>query len=143
MTDARFSGKWEGHYAHGRQYSEERQKERIGFFVDMTVEDGILNGICEEYVTKVHMKKPAVLTGFIEGNVINFIKKYPFHYSVDENKVIEVDFSSTSHSVHYSGVYDPASGLLSGEWKIGVTVDGNIHGESNYLITGTWQMRKI
>jgi hypothetical protein len=143
MTAIQFSGKWEGHYAYGPQYPVERQKERIGFFADLTVEEGILKGFCEEYVTKVHMKKPAMLDGFIEENAISFVKKYPFYYSVDENKEISVDFTRPSHSVRYSGLYDPVSGLLSGEWEIEAARDGDACGEPAYLVTGTWQMRKV
>ena len=110
---------------------------------DLELNDGVLNGSSEEYVTREWMKKPAILTGFIEGNVISFIKQYPFYYSTDENLEIKVDFSKAHPPVHYSGLYDPVSGVLSGDWEIEVFLDRNMYGSDPFLVVGTWELRKV
>lgn len=143
MTDKLFSGKWEGHYSLGMQYPEQRQKDRVGFFAEISVGEGVLSGICEEYITKVHLKKPAKLAGFIDGNLVTFVKRYSCYYFVDDEKKIRIDFSRPAHPIYYSGIYDVVSGIVSGEWKIEISPESEIADEVVPLSTGTWQMRKI
>ncbi len=142
MQDLLYSGTWEGHYFHGEGYPEDRRKVKVGFLAEITVVDGKLTGTCEEYVTKVHLRKPAVLEGFIEDGQIRFTKLYPYFYEVDENQEVIVDFSRIAHPVHYSGQYIPVSGIFSGQWELAV-VQGDLYEDVGTIFSGGWEMRKV
>ena len=142
MTAIQFSGKWDGHYVYGRQFSEEKQKVEVAFVAVIVVEDGVLSGTAEEPVTRDLMERPAALSGFIEGNVISFIKQYPYYYWEDKNGKYYIDRTRLHPPVHYSGLYDPASDAFTGEWEIEVFLDRDEYGEDSYLITGTWELRR-
>jgi hypothetical protein len=143
MTDKLYSGNWEGHYSYGYGYSEERRKIKVGFYVKMVLSDGLLNGTCEEYVTKVHMNESARLTGFIEGNRISFVKQYACHFEVGEDRNIKVYPSRPSPMIQYSGTYNPVSGIFSGEWMIEVVSKGRFGKDRVCKFSGRWEMRKV
>lgn len=144
MTDLQFSGKWEGVYAQWKQYTEEKQeKEEVVFIADITVEDGILSGTSEEQVTRELMGRPATLSGFVEGDVISFIKQYPYYYYLGDDGEIKVDVSREHPPVHYSGMFDAATGIFSGEWEIEVYLDREEYGDDPYLLRGGWELKKI
>jgi hypothetical protein len=169
MTDEFFSGRWEGYYAHGEQYSEDRRKIKVGFHVKMVLKEGMLSGICEEYITRVHMGKPATLIGFIEGSHISFVKQYPYAYNVDEDRQITVDKTRPGLPVQYTGVFEPANSTFYGDWKIEAVRGENetweffregsggemvsewagnagekmISGDIIHTFTGSWEMRKV
>lgn len=152
MSDEFFSGKWEGFYEHGEQYSEDRRKIKVGFQVKMVLKDGMLSGTCEEYITRVHMGKPAILIGFIEGTHISFVKQYPYAYDVDKDREITIDKTRPGLPVQYTGIFEPVNSSFYGDWKIEAikgkdeTWEGFPENSEEGLIhsfTGNWEMRKI
>jgi hypothetical protein len=143
MTDEFYSGNWEGYYSHGEQYSEERRKTKVGFYVKIVLDNGVLNGTCEEYITKVHMSGPAILTGSIDGGTIRFVKQYPYYYEVDEQNKILVDKSRGSFPIHYSGSFDQSTHSFVGIWGIEPIPGKNMDRGDAYLFSGSWTMAKV
>jgi hypothetical protein len=143
MTDKFYSGNWEGHYTYGHEYPAERRKIKVGFFVKMVLCDGSLSGTCEEYVTKVHMDRPATLTGIIDGSRINFVKQYACYFEVGEERELIVYPSRPSYEIRYSGTFNPVSRIFSGGWEIAVAPEGGIDGDPVHRFSGNWEMRKV
>lgn len=143
MTDSQFTGRWEGFYSYGSGNVPNSDDAKIGFVAEMFLKDGAMTGTCEESVTREQMKKPAVLTGFIEGNWISFIKKYPFHFQIAKDGSVLTDPKKPSHSIHYSGLFDPVLGRWQGDWEIDTFVQDNFNGNPNTRMKGRWEMWKI
>ncbi|MBN8853128.1 MAG: hypothetical protein BGO55_13660 [Sphingobacteriales bacterium 50-39] len=142
MADKFYSGSWEGYYSHGAGYDEERQKIKVGFYVKMVLHNGILTGTCEEYVTKVHMWKAATLTGSIEGELIRFVKQYPYYYEIDEQNNIQIDRTRAADQVHYWGSFDRVIRAFSGTWGIDQLPGTDGWEENDYLFSGSWSMTR-
>jgi hypothetical protein len=142
MMDDLYAGTWEGYYSYGEGYEEERRRIKVGFFIKMTLDGGILTGTCEEYVTKVLMKQPATLNGVIDGLSIRFFKVYPFYFEINEQREISVDKSKAGLTVHYSGSYDPNNKTFSGKWGIEPVPGMDEDADGAYLYSGNWTMVK-
>ena len=142
MTDDLFSGVWVGYYDYGPLYSEKYNGKKVDFFVNITLQDGELNGISEEEVTKLYMEKPAILTGFIEGRLISFIKQYPYYYWLDEKDEIQIDRSRKHPAIHYTGTFDPATNTFIGDWEMEIILERNIDGDRVRFFSGGWELRK-
>lgn len=60
--------------------------------------------------------------GFINEGHINFIKKYPFRYEVDENDKPFVDKSEAGHEVQYDGYWNNDLKKWEGEWEVSLGI---------------------
>src|SRR5882757_1903230 len=142
MTDEFYSGNWEGNYSYGAEYSEGRRKIKVGFHIKMILQDGVLSGTCEELlITKVHMGRPAVLSGVIDGHHINFTKQYAYFFEFNEFGDMEFDKSRPSHTIHYTGIFHPITGVFSGNWKI-EDLSEEDRGSADFF-SGSWEMWKV
>jgi len=142
MTDDFFTGEWEGYYIYGKGYSAQRRKIKVGFYLKMSLKNGVLNGTVEEYVTKVHLKQPAKLSGSMEGQHISFTKQYPCYFEIDVDRNVNIDKDRTAHPVHYSGKFDPVTNTFSGDWELRLP-SGDSLDEAPARYGGSWGMRKV
>lgn len=60
--------------------------------------------------------------GFINEGHINFIKKYPFRYEVDENDKPFIDKSEAGHEVQYDGYWNNELKKWEGEWEVSLGI---------------------
>ncbi|BAV04975.1 hypothetical protein SAMN05421788_11370 [Filimonas lacunae] len=142
MSDSFFSGTWHGKYTYGEGYGPAYHGVSTAFEISLTLERGILKGYCIDDPKVYPMKQPATIEGFIEGNLISFIKKYACAWSIDYNgNVIEYP-QKPSHEIHYTGYFE--EGLFKGEWEImsNKEVDRNGNILSNSL-DGNWSMKHV
>ena len=135
------SVKWTGEYKYGGEYPE-IEGTTVAFEIQMTEQDGIISGTCIDEDTKEIFKDPIKIKGFIDGNVISFIKTYPYYYFLDKDGKIVIDNSMPPHSVSYSGSLNDRKDSCAGDWEI--TADSQTFGEFiiDDIMTGTWKMEK-
>lgn len=140
MSDKFFSGVWKGQYVYGPQYSQKVQETAVDFRITMTVTDGIVTGTVSE---NLPLSAPATIEGFIDGNMISFVKKYACAWSVDDyGNVLEFP-DEPSHEIHYTGSYQEDA--FSGDWEIFVSQVEVYTGmiEAPYSGSGYWTMEWI
>ncbi len=141
MSDL-YSGKWAGQYTLGDGYPKEMIGNTTSFDIIMDVTDGALKGTCRDDKSKVPMRDPAVIEGFVRGGFINFVKTYAHANAQDiYNNFFEMP-ELPSHEVIYTGYYKDE--IFEGEWEFvshtEVFPDGSIR---QYLFHGTWSMKKL
>jgi len=142
MTDEFYTGSWEGSYSYGSGYGKNLAGTKESFLVEIVLKDGVLSGSCTDRLTRERMGAPAVLTGFIEGTLISFIKKYVYNVLVNEKGEEVIDKAKKPHEVHYTGSFDPVANSFSGDWDIEVVLEKGIDGDVLQISSGTWELRK-
>lgn len=130
--------KWIGKFG----YSFEENHEFISFEIEADYSDGSFEGsVFEDEFSNVTSELIHV-KGFIDAEMISFVKTYPFYYSIDEKGFTIIDKTIRGHKVIYQGHFNKEDETWNGEWEI-------IHSEekisfgvykTNSLI-GPWKMK--
>jgi hypothetical protein len=116
LKDAQLSGNWEGYYEYGKGYQPPLLGSRKSFEMTLRAKSGQLEGTCidEEFSLQ------AGIWGFVDRELISFIKKYP---------------ALPAYDIHYTGFYDAGEVSFTGTWIID-NGDGNV-------ASGSWSMVKL
>jgi hypothetical protein len=107
----------------------------------MSIEDGIIKGVCTNHISETGFKNPATICGVIEDDTISFTKSYPTYTDFDDNNSFRIIKELPSSDICYKGT--GVNGIYEGEWEIaGIYVDekGELYETKS---TGTWKMRKV
>jgi hypothetical protein len=146
MAQQNLTGKWTGQYVYGKSYEHEPGEHRTGSAVSFEVEfnctdDGLLTGYCTDDKFKALSDKPATVEGYIEGERIFFIKRYPHAYFINEHGESEIEPEQPSHEIHYTGY--GRKDYFAGEWDISHMWKGEdgLYYESNG--EGTWFIKRV
>ncbi len=132
---------WQGIYTYGEMYPDNIKGTSESFTMEYVVKDGKINGWCTEEKLTHLFEKPATISGFIDGDFISFIKKYPCYFEFDENNMILANKNLPSLEIHYFG--NILGDIISGAWEMSFeykTDDGNWQ---HVFSSGTWQMKKV
>jgi len=132
------SGTWSGVFTYD---SEEYQEEFMRFQLILDEKKGILSGQCQDSIEDGGIPIAATIEGFIEGDNICFVKKYPYLIYMDESGEYKKDDSQPHPEIHYHGVFE--NGMLKGSWEM--TIGSFNEGEDiiTEQITGQWEMTKL
>ncbi|GEM_PF-5575766 len=117
IKDTIIEGDWEGYYEYGQGYTRPQLGSRKSFQLKMKSDRGQVEGSCidEEYNLN------AGIWGFVDRELISFIKKYPEEGPKNE--------------IHFTGFFDKGDHSFTGTWVID---DGN-----GKISSGSWAMVKI
>ena len=133
--------KLSGHYIYGEPYPNKLQETPVPFEIEWTLTDGMINGICIDGGDKKNFDTPSTINGFIENNMISFIKTYPKYWNIDEHGETRIFDEIPAPEIHYYGIF--IDNHFEGTWKMTVAFvleNGEI-GEYDY--TGTWILYKV
>ena len=139
MSNINLNGLWTFVIVYGPEYEEMENKELI-FEAEFT-QDG-------DTFTATGMDKDGVgmspdlarMKGFIDENMISFVKQYEFsHYASGDGKTI-VDNNNPGHEINYYGTYDATTNSFSGDWDITTRPIGVGY---DVTATGTWSMKRL
>ena len=82
--------------------------------------------------------------GFLEGDLISFIKTYPFEYFWDEqDQKMVANKNFPEHRVTYQGHYNKSTKKYEGEWEIMIDetlLGGGVFKEQ--YISGYWEIER-
>lgn len=141
------NGTWEGFFTYGLDYPEEYQSIREDFTLKISVENGIINGICVDTFTDKYFGEPATIQGTLTDRVLSLIKKYPFFLGTDENENVFVDNTRPSHDIHYLGRLKrklfSEDYLVEGTWNISGSYLGEDGEGLYYTQDGDFEMHKV
>lgn len=132
--------KWTGHYVYGEGYPENLYGQSVPFHIEWTNIDGSLTGTCTDEIVEKYYDTPATIQGFVEGEMISFIKQYPCFCAVDEEGNVTLYKDKPASEIHYSGTL--VNDHWEGEWEISmmyVMEDGYVQ---EYVCSGTWTLYK-
>ncbi len=109
----------------GKYFDLNEREEEIEFLfridAEMDGENSFAGKVWEEEFFEL-TKAFIDVEGFIEGNLISFVKTYPFQYDYDENMNALIDRTKPGHQVIYEGIWDENSNSWKGEWEIELEV---------------------
>jgi len=140
MSDDFFSGKWVGEYRYGNNFPGMEKKAPVRFEINMTVENGVLKGMCVDEETRNYFDKPAFIEGTIRENAITFHKKYPFFWDHDDNNNPRFIPKLPPRQIQYTGRFE--NGIFSGEWEVSSVFTDETDEVFEYRNTGFWSMQK-
>lgn len=130
---------WIGHYNYRL---EDEISENHNFEIHANLDDGSFSGVAiEEEFTQLTGDKPTV-KGFIEDDMISFVKSYPYLFETDENGKQIIDKSIRGHQVEYEGYFEEDKGSWSGTWEIHFGEQKIDIGNYEFqFIMGEWSMK--
>ncbi len=132
------TGKWTGIIIYGADY-ENQKDEKLFFVADLTIEDGNIFGSSKDLNQKVDTGI-AIITGFIDNDLVSFIKRYEFEFYFDEKGNTIIDKTKPGPPITYTGVYNSQTNSIEGHWE--VIDDRNVNSEIEAIGEGTFQMKK-
>jgi len=142
-TSISLGGQWVGYFSYGPEYGEELYGEKVAFrlFLD-DLGNGEFTGKCIDSESKDSNPETSIVKGFVVEDFINFIKKYPSHFFIDEQGNNIIDEEKPGHLLTYTGLYDKKEKSFKGEWEIW-TNDKHFTDGSFDVLTGIWAMEKV
>ena len=126
-------GVWRGEYA-------DQYDEIVEFRIDLNQGEEGFEGICYDLYEKSIESK---VVGFIENDLISFVKEYEEAIVIDKIGDVFVDKDSYHPGVHYYGRYNSETARFEGTWEI--QVNESEFGKDESLIWfdyGSWWMEK-
>lgn len=154
----KITGKWKGYYEYGPDYKEiEGQK---GYFIAQLIEkNGEFTGVVNDIEGTAIIEEEGKVSGYIEGDYINFIITYQNSYYVENDEMVVV--ANNPYEVQNEGTFDFESGSYKGLWEIEETIEklsseniidyiemgaldnSETHFPDDYMLqisSGTWEM---
>lgn len=132
--------KWVGNYVYDEPHPEGTKSIPVPFYVEWTIVDGILTGTCTDDETKMHFDRPSTIQGFIEDEVISFIKRYPCSWNADETGNVILYEREPPIDIHYSGTL--VDDHYEGEWEMTIVYKTEDGFPQEYDCIGTWSLYK-
>lgn len=133
-------GKWQGQFIYGENYPEKVIGKAITFEMNLNASGIEFYGNFSDDETRDIFKDNGIVSGFIEGNYIEFDKQYPKAYYSNEDGSIEIIENSNPHLIKYQGELKEKK--FEGTWEIHQYYEENDKIFSEILGTGTWSMWK-
>jgi hypothetical protein len=140
LTD--LTGTWHGTITFGEAYPESYREKIIPFVLTISMNDGDIEGTWEDDETLKIFGVPASMEGFLDGEMISMVKRFPYFFAYAEDGTVVKDEGRYSHEVMYNGDYNAEDGSFSGPWEIVAAVEESYKGTTEYLMAGEWKMSR-
>jgi hypothetical protein len=145
MNKTNINGIWKGFYELGESYGPNLAGRRTNFVMNLVEADGLIEGECNDMVKESNASR-AEIKGFIENEMISFIKQYPVHIFIKQDGERIIDENSNHPIIEYTGYYDNETNKYAGTWEmVTKTIMMNITGEKEigeYYSSGEWEMSR-
>jgi hypothetical protein len=130
---------WTGYYVYGDGYSPEDVGKKVAFAIEWENVEGELKGTCTDEDTVDFFNRPSTVKGFIEGDFISFIKKYPCSWTIIDGE-FSADENLPAPDIHYSGYL--IDNHFEGEWEMTASLIDEEGIKEYFNSSGTWYMTK-
>lgn len=134
------TGKWLGKIIYGRSFGK-LENESLVFTLDIVQAGDEFTAVSNEIDGIGINPNHASVHGFVEDDIINFVKQYHLPPQLNsKNKLIRSDKSGPE--ISFTGNFDKSINEYSGEWIVVVSfkVMGTVFFEKNN--GGTWSMKR-
>jgi hypothetical protein len=131
-------GKWEGYYQYGEGYVLPQFGERVQFMA--LIEEGEESegfvGTVDEDASEFTVALMASLKGYVEGELVSFIKTY------EENPRLEEGKKRETLEIEHQGYMDEKHNAMYGSWLM-EEIQQDEEGDYEAVCTGTWFLKKV
>lgn len=116
------SGKWNGYYEYGFGYYLPYFGSRIQIEVELYLdESNNLSGTVNELKSEFSVSGKSDIKGFVDKDLISFVKSYNVLPIINENNNIET--LEGNLNVNHIGIIDKTNKAIYGEWQIQTEVE--------------------
>ena len=141
------NGKWIGQLTYDRSYPAEYRNKILKFEIGLTEENGVINGSCEDNLTRDLHLQPATIIGTYQSREINFIKRYPCRITLKENNVLIAQHHEPPIEIYYTGTLHQRlfskKDFFKGTWNITQSFADERGNVRFYKIGGKWTMARF
>jgi len=139
-----YIGQWQGFYSYGPEYGEyvEGKEAEFRLFIEEITKDQF-SGRVIDWDGFGADGEISEVKGFISGQVISFIKKYPNCRLMDDFGNVEAVEYISSIEVLYKGEFDISKNSFIGKWEIAQDVEQEKGLINKYITTGIWRLHRI
>lgn len=122
---------WKGFFTYLEGYEIIDAYIKVDFQMDLTFDGNSFTGTSIDSESENIFVEPILVRGFIENNIISFVKNYPCYYYKDEDGNIKLDKDFSHPDIDYLGHYDQSENKYSGTWEM-IIFEEKIS-ESNFI----------
>lgn len=135
------TGIWEGEYSVNIGTEEDPRIEYHTFRLELSENDDQITGTGKDLTLS---NEPSTISGFRDGEIISFIKKYKRLVFVELDDYF-TDDASEHPDIHYLGTYNIDEHCYQGTWEMKSDVERDSLQDTyiERLDVGNWYMRKI
>lgn len=135
------NGQWNGFYEYGVGYDLPFFGSRVEMEIKFIESDGKISGIVNEIPSQFSVNASASIEGFVENEIISFIKKYPIIPEINPDKKT-VSQSEGSLEIIHTGFIDEENQAIYGDWIIEEEfIDENGYNQIETL-SGIWLLKR-
>ncbi|MBN2610449.1 MAG: hypothetical protein JXB00_02735 [Bacteroidales bacterium] len=139
----KIAGTWLGELVYNDDHRPELQGKTMKFRLVLEENDGEFTGECVDTEGTGVIPEPASINGFIDDQVISFVKLYPHFYFVNDQVEIVKDEDKEPVEINYSGEYNAENEQFEGDWNAVYAVKQFTFGYAENLVSGTWVMKRV
>ena len=141
-SNIKISGVWHGELTFGEEYGPDLQNKTKNFRLVIEEKDGDVTGECVDTGGTGMIPEPASINGFVEEDMISFIKLYPAFYIIDQKGEIMMIPEKEPPEFNFSGYYNTENDIFEGDWHVVFEIKQLTFGFAEYALSGTWYMKR-
>ena len=139
-------GIWVGHLKLDKGYPLEMQTKYVSFEMEISDQNGFIQGICADDHTRYLNIAPATIVGTFKNNTISFVKTYPYLLAIDKTNKTVIVPDMPPAAVQYTGRLRKklfSSGyFFKGTCSFSVPYVDKKGVERSHTLWSTWTMKK-
>jgi hypothetical protein len=136
------SGIWYGELTYGEEYGPDLQDKKMNFRLVLEENDGDITGECVDIGGTGVIPEPASVNGFVEEDVISFVKQYPSFYIINQKGEVQMIPDKEPPEINYMGYYNIENDTFEGDWHVVFEIKQLTFGFAEYALSGTWNMKR-
>lgn len=109
---------WKGFFTYLHTYDLFDTYIEVAFRMDLTFNGNSFIGTSIDSESENIFMESIMVKGFIDNDIISFVKNYPYYYYKDEDGNIIVDKDLEHPNIEYLGFYDQTEKKYSGTWEM-------------------------
>lgn len=136
------AGTWYGEQTYNDDHRPELQGKKMSFRLTLDENDGDISGECIDTEGTGIVPEAASITGFIDEDILSFVKQYPNHYFINYQTEIEKIDEKEPPEINFTGSYNRENDTFEGEWHVVFEVKQFTFGFAEQIISGTWSIKR-
>ncbi|MEP6466126.1 MAG: hypothetical protein ABJB05_07455 [Parafilimonas sp.] len=149
MRTPAITGTWVGYYEYGESNSKLLQGTRTNFILNLKQSNRNFSGECIDLSEDYRNNSTAEVKGFVNKNLISFIKQYPYRKLIHADGRIEIDYDKSHPEIEYTGYYNDSKNSFEGTWLmikrtnlVGYAGFRSVKKVREYSHSGTWEIER-
>ncbi len=136
-----YKGQWQGFFSYGNEYGTivSGQEAEFRLFIEK-FDNGEFSGRVIDWDGFGVDGEISKVKGFIEGDIISFIKEYDKMHIIDDFGNCSVQEGVKGYKVVYEGRYNKDKNYFEGDWEIVYDLFSNSELIFQEKVTGKWRM---